>query len=90
MGKNSFLWSLRFVDKGKRVCIVKYVKSVMIKKVKYFTQTVDKVPDKSPGQKSRLFLCFSYPQFFFVELLYQEKSVCYPPDSFIQSIPFVV
>ena len=49
MGKNSFLWSLRFVDKGKRACIVKYVKSVMIKKVKYFTQTVDKVPDKSPG-----------------------------------------
>ena len=43
MGKNSFLWSLRFVDKGKRACIVKYVKSVMIKKVKYFTQTVDKV-----------------------------------------------
>lgn len=37
MGKNSFLWSLRFVDKGKRACIVKYVKSVMIKKVKYFT-----------------------------------------------------
>ena len=72
MGKNSFLWSLRFVDKGKRACIVKYVKSVMIKKVKYFTQTVDKVPNKSPG--------FSY----------QEKSVCYPPDSFIQSIPFVV
>ena len=49
MGKNSFLWSLRFVDKGKRACIVKYVKSVMIKKVKYFTQTVDKVPDRSPG-----------------------------------------
>ena len=45
---------------------------------------------QSPGKKSRLFLCFSYPQFFFVELLYQEKSVCYPPDSFIQSIPFVV
>lgn len=43
------MWSLRFVDKGKRACIVKYVKSVMIKKVKYFTQTVDKVPDKSPG-----------------------------------------
>lgn len=37
MGKNSFLWSLRFVDKGKRACIVKYVKSVMIRKVKYFT-----------------------------------------------------
>lgn len=45
---------------------------------------------QSPGQKSGLFLCFSYPQFFFVELLYQEKSVCYPPDSFILSIPFVV
>lgn len=81
MGKNSFLWSLRFVDKGKRACIVKYVKSVMIKKVKYFTQTVDKVP---------AFLMLQLSTILFVELLYQEKSVCYPPDSFIQSIPFVV
>lgn len=58
MGKNSFLWSLRFVDKGKRACIVKYVKSVMIKKVKYFTQTVDKVPDKSPGFSFIMFSTF--------------------------------
>ena len=79
------MWSLRFVDKGKRACIVKYVKSVMIKKVKYFTQTVDKVPTKVPA-----FLMLQLSTILFVELLYQEKSVCYPPDSFIQSIPFVV
>lgn len=57
MGKNSFLWSLRFVDKGKRACIVKYVKSVMIKKVKYFTQTVDKVPAFLMLQLSTILFC---------------------------------
>ena len=49
-------------------------------------QTVDKVPDESPGFS----FVFSYPQFCFWELLYQEKSVCYPPDSFMLSIPFMV